>query len=80
MFRLFDQLRAPGELWVFADQFHQLRFAGGQEVYDEMIDWLCDRLAGSAVERPGAVRYIQPDSDGPNSTSVEFKRRWFEGL
>ena len=33
VFEKFDQLRAPGELWVFADQFHRPHFAGDGSLY-----------------------------------------------
>src|SRR5262249_37098614 len=39
VYRLFDKAGAPKELWVFADQFHQLRFGGDVDVYDVMLDW-----------------------------------------
>ena len=78
VYRLFDQLVAPAELWVFADQFHQLRFAGGVEVYDAMLEWLVDRLDGKALTRSGQVIYLEPESDGPDSPHAHRKRHWFE--
>ena len=78
VYRLFDQLVAPAELWVFADQFHQLRFGGGVEVYNAMLDWLVDRVDGKPMDRAGAVLYIEPGSDGPDSPTAYRKRRWFE--
>jgi hypothetical protein len=77
VFRLFDLVQAPAELWVFADQFHRLAFAGAN-VYETMLDWLADRLAGRAVQAPGQVRYIEPTSAGPVGPDVTFKRRWYE--
>jgi pimeloyl-ACP methyl ester carboxylesterase len=76
--RLFDQLVAPAELWVFADQFHQLRFAGGVEVYDAMLDWMIDRLDGRELTRAGLVTYLEPEADGPDSPYAHRKRRWFD--
>jgi dipeptidyl aminopeptidase/acylaminoacyl peptidase len=78
VYRLFDQLTAPAELWVFADQFHQLRFGGGVEVYDAMLDWLVDRLEDKPMERAGTVLYVEPGSDGPESPTAYRKRQWYE--
>jgi hypothetical protein len=77
VYRLFDKVTAPKELWVFADQFHQLRFANGVDVYEVLLDWLCDRLAGEPLTRDGEVIYMEPGSDGPDSPAAHRKRRWF---
>jgi dipeptidyl aminopeptidase/acylaminoacyl peptidase len=77
VYRLFDKVGAPKELWVFADQFHQLRFGGGIEVYDVMLDWLGDRLDGRPMTRDGEVLYIEPGSVGPDSPTAYRKRRWY---
>jgi pimeloyl-ACP methyl ester carboxylesterase len=76
--RLFDQVTAPAELWVFADQFHRLAFGGGRSVYEAMLDWLEDRLAGMPLPSRNRVRYIEPGAEGPSGPQVTFKRRWFE--
>jgi dipeptidyl aminopeptidase/acylaminoacyl peptidase len=78
VYRLFDKITAPKELWVFADQFHQLRFAGGVDVYSAMLDWLVDRLEGKEMTRSGEVIYLEPDADGPDSTHADRKRHWYE--
>ena len=80
VYRLFDQMTAPRELWVFADQFHPLSFRDGASLYEPMIDWLCDRLAATEMTRAGEVVYIEPGSEGPDSPTAYLKRRWFEGL
>jgi DNA-binding HxlR family transcriptional regulator len=78
VFRIFDQVVAPAELWVFADQFHRLRFAGGRDVYPAMLDWLGQRLAAVALPAGNPVRYIEPVAAGPSGEGVSFKRRWYE--
>jgi pimeloyl-ACP methyl ester carboxylesterase len=78
VFRLFDQLGCPAELWVFADQFHKVRFAGRTKVFDVMLDWLVDRLAGVPMPDRNQVLYIEPDSEGLDGPSVSHKRRWYE--
>jgi dipeptidyl aminopeptidase/acylaminoacyl peptidase len=79
VFGLFDQLTAPAELWVFADQFHKMRFAGGVSVYDSMLDWLSDRLDDVPLNTPNVVRYIEPEASGPAGPGVRLQRRWYEG-
>jgi hypothetical protein len=77
VYRLFDQMTAPKELWVFADQFHQLSFGGNTSVYDTMLEWLCERIAGKEMARDGAVLYIEPGSESPDSPTAHRKRRWY---
>lgn len=78
VFRIFDQITVPAELWVFADQFHRPAFAGGTGVYGAMLDWLEARLSDTALPAVNRVRYIEPDAIGPAGPHVSFKRRWYE--
>ncbi|MFI5269363.1 MAG: alpha/beta hydrolase family protein, partial [Chloroflexota bacterium] len=85
VYRLFDQLKAPAELWVYADQHHNPSVGGEggvtweAPVHGVMCDWLKDRLAGKALAHPGQVVYVEPSSPGPYSAGVALKRRWYEG-
>ena len=79
VYRLFDRLKTPGELWVFADQLHKIKVPGGDGVlFELMLDWLVDRLAGRPQPAKGEVLWIESGSAGPNSPTVARKRRWFE--
>jgi dipeptidyl aminopeptidase/acylaminoacyl peptidase len=78
VFRIFDQVEVPAELWLFADQFHRVHFAGGAGVYGPMLDWLAARLTGDALPAANRVRYIEPAATGPSGDGVTFKRRWYE--
>lgn len=79
VYRLFDRLGVPGELWVFADELHRVKLPGGGDVlYQLMLDWLVDRLAGRPQQHRGEVLWIEPGSAGPNSPNVARKRRWFD--
>jgi pimeloyl-ACP methyl ester carboxylesterase len=79
VYQLFDQLGVPGELWVFADQFHKSKLVGGGDtVHNIMFDWLLDRITGVPHRNAGEVIYLEPGSTGPNSPSATKKRRWFE--
>ena len=79
VYRLFDQVLAPAELWVFADQFHRLAFAdGGTSVYQAMLDWLGRRLDGIPPLPGNPVRYIEPAALGPTGVGVRLRRHWYE--
>jgi alpha-beta hydrolase superfamily lysophospholipase len=79
VYALFDELRAPKELWVFADQLHKSKLAGGGDtVYNLMLDWLVDRLEGRPHPNDGEVLYLEPGGAGPNSPNVARKRHWYE--
>lgn len=83
IYRLYDQLQVPAELWVMADQHHDLQIGnqGGalwtRTSQGVAVDWLADRLRGVPVDRPNEVRFVQ-GIEGPHSPSVEFKRHWYE--
>lgn len=85
VYQLFDQLTAPGELWVMVDQHHDLKIGnqGGalwtRTTQGVAVDWLRDRLRGLPLDHPGQVRRVQ-GADGPNSPSVEHKRQWYDDL
>ena len=80
VYEIFEQLKAPSELWVFADQFHIVSLAaGGSDMVQALrIDWLNDRLDGKPISHPGKVVYIEPGGTGPNGPTVARKRRWYE--
>lgn len=83
MYRLFDQLTAPAELWVMADQHHTFTVGGGkgpgwmQASHGVAVDWLRDRLAGKPLAHPGQVIQVK-DWTGPNSAGVAVKRKWYQ--
>jgi dienelactone hydrolase len=77
VYELFDQLKAPAELWVFADQHHQMTI-GGENVADFCMDWLQDRFSGKPLAHPGQVSYVEQNGAGPNAANVSLKRRWWE--
>ena len=78
VYRLFDRLGTPGELWVFADQLHRIKIPGGESVLTElMFDWLADRLAGRPQANRGQVVWVEPGTS-PNDPKVAHKRRWFD--
>jgi dipeptidyl aminopeptidase/acylaminoacyl peptidase len=85
IYRMFDQLTAPAELWVFADQHHMPSIGGGESganwaapLHSVMCDWLRDRLANKPLQHPGQVVYVEANSAGPNSPTVVCKRKWYD--
>ena len=86
VYRMFDQLTAPSELWVFADQHHMPSIGGGDSgignwaapLHAVMCDWLRDRFADKPLRHPGQAVYVEANSAGPNSATVALKRTWYE--
>ncbi|OGA41249.1 MAG: hypothetical protein A3G24_00675 [Betaproteobacteria bacterium RIFCSPLOWO2_12_FULL_62_13] len=85
VYRLFDQMKAPAELWVLADQHHNgsVTMRARTSVWEADIhafvcDSLRERFNGVPVKHPGQVLYVEPAGAGPNSPSVTSKRRWFD--
>jgi dipeptidyl aminopeptidase/acylaminoacyl peptidase len=84
--RMFDQLKAPAELWVFADQHHMPSIGGGDSgttswaapLHGAMCDWLRDRFADRPLRHPGQTVYVEASSAGPNSAAATLKRKWYE--
>jgi dipeptidyl aminopeptidase/acylaminoacyl peptidase len=62
--RLFDEITAPKELWVFEDQHHNASLVGGApaewhgDPHATALDWLGDRFAGHAVARDGETVWV----------------------
>ena len=81
VYEVFSELKVPGTLWVFADQFHLVKLeTGGTDMVHNhmMVDWVKDRLDGKPVPHPGEVLYIEPGGAGPNGPTVKRKRKWYE--
>ncbi len=85
VYRLFDQMKAPAELWVLPDQHHNgsITQKGRSSVWEADIhafvcDWLRERFNGVPVKHPGKSLWVDPAGAGPNAPGVSYKRRWFE--
>ena len=65
----FGELKAPKELWVFENQFHQLKSLpnlGGLDGHNYIFDWLRRALAGKGLSRRhNRMAYIRQNGDGP---------------
>jgi pimeloyl-ACP methyl ester carboxylesterase len=85
VYRLFDEMKAPAELWVLPDQHHNgsVTQKGRSSVWEADIhafvcDWMRERFAGKPVKHPGKSLWLDPAGAGPNAPGVGFKRRWFD--
>ena len=85
VYRFFDALTTPGELWVFADQHHQVSVRGkssamstSHDSHAFAMDWLRDRMQDKPLAHPGEVVYLDVGGLGPNDPSVKTKRHWLD--
>ena len=85
VYRLFDQMQAPAELWVLPDQHHNgsITQKGRSSVWEADIhafvcDWLRERFNGVPLKHPGKSLWVDPAGAGPNAPGVSYKRRWFD--
>jgi len=83
VYRLYDELVAPKELWVFADQHHPNALTGAPDVGNQDtiklgLDWCRDRLEGEPVRHDGQVVYVEPGGGSPNGTASVGRRHWFD--
>mgnify|MGYP003335634445 CR=1 FL=1 len=85
VYRLFDEMKAPAELWVLPDQHHNgsITQKGRSSVWEADIhafvcDWLRERFEGKPLKHPGKSLWIDPAGAGPNAPGISYKRRWFD--
>ncbi len=85
VYRLFDQMKAPAELWVLPDQHHNgsITQKGRSSVWEADIhafvcDWLRERFNGVPLKHPGKSLWVDPAGAGPNAPGISYKRRWFD--
>jgi pimeloyl-ACP methyl ester carboxylesterase len=85
VYRLFDQMKAPAELWVLPDQHHNGSITQKSrssvweaDIHAFVCDWLRERFNGVPVKHPGKSLWIEPGGAGPNAPGVSYQRRWFD--
>lgn len=85
VYEMYDAMRAPAELWVYADQFHHTSMSGGSrralweaDVHATTCDWLRDRFDGRPQPHAGEVLYLESGRTGPYSPDAPAKRHWYE--
>jgi pimeloyl-ACP methyl ester carboxylesterase len=85
VYRAFDEMTAPAELWVLPDQHHNgsITQKGRSSVWEADIhafvcDWMRERFNGVPMKHPGKSMWIDPAGAGPNAPGISYKRRWFD--
>ncbi len=85
VYRAFDEMTAPAELWVLPDQHHNgsITQKGRSSVWEADIhafvcDWMRERFNGVPMKHPGKSMWIDPVGAGPNAPGISYKRRWFD--
>jgi pimeloyl-ACP methyl ester carboxylesterase len=84
VYRLFDTMQAPAELWVFGDQHHNTNLKGSfatqwqGDHHSMSADWLKDRMDGNPIDKPGGTKWLAPKGLSPNDPEVSDRRRWFD--
>ena len=64
----YTEITAPKELWVFENQFHQLRVVpnlGGLTSNEYVLDWLHEAFNGAIGGGHQRIAYIRESGDGP---------------
>jgi hypothetical protein len=81
----YDEMRAPAELWLLADQHHNGTITGGArtavweaDIHAFVCDWLRERFQGAPLKHAGKVLWLDGGSAGPNGPQPVYKRRWFD--
>ena len=83
IYRLFDTLQAPAELWVFGDQHHNTNLKASfatqwlGDHHTMSADWLNDRMSGQPIPKPGGTTWLAPKGLSPNDPDVSSQRYWF---
>ena len=82
VYRLFDMMNAPAELWTYSDQHHMASVTGQVQSWQTDwlsmgMDWLKDRFSGVPFTRAGDVHYIEPRTS-PYDPNTATMRRWYE--
>ena len=85
IYRMFDQLTAPAELWVFADQHHMPSIGAGESNTNWAAPCMAPCATGCATASPTS-RCVIPARwctssltvAGPIASAVALKRKWYE--
>ena len=85
VYRLFDQMKAPAELWVLPDQHHNgsITQKARSSVWEADIhafvcDWMRERFNGVPLKHAGKSLWVDPAGAGQNAPEISYKRRWFD--
>jgi alpha-beta hydrolase superfamily lysophospholipase len=75
VYRFYDRIKAPKELWVYEDTYHQTTLfpAQGQRMdcHSMGMDWIVDALAGKFKAGYARKMYLRAGGGGPRGTQGE---------
>ena len=75
VYNFYDKIKAPKELWVYEDTYHQTTMfpAQGQRMdcHAMGMDWILDSLAGKYKEGYARKTFLRSGGGGPNSAQGE---------
>ncbi|MPZ22248.1 MAG: alpha/beta hydrolase [Dehalococcoidia bacterium] len=85
IYRLFDLVKAPKELWVYEDQHHMASIAGAADAmtvwrfdtHPFMFDWLRERFEGQPLRHDGQPVYVRTGGGSPNGPDASTSTEWF---
>ncbi len=66
--QVYDEVRAPKELWVFENEFHRVtnsKALGGAAIHGFMVDWLKDAMDGKIGQDHRREVLVPPHGTGP---------------
>jgi dienelactone hydrolase len=70
VYRFWDNITAPKELWIHEDTYHQTNIFPGQgqrlDCHSMGIDWMVDALAGKFKAGHARKMYVRSGGGGPN--------------
>ncbi len=66
---VFEDLKAPKEMWVLENQYHPLWGTpnfGGLDCHEYIVDWLAAVFSGKRkLRKSGRIAYVRDNGDGP---------------
>lgn len=87
VFPLVDRVTAPHEVWVHADQHHNVNLRGinpgaapvwQMDSHSTATDWIADRFAGRPLDRDGETSWLELTGSSAEDPSTPRKRAWQE--
>jgi pimeloyl-ACP methyl ester carboxylesterase len=84
IYDFYDKIKAPKEIWVYEDAYHQTRMFDGDATRSDIhmmgMDWLRDALAGKFKAGYSRKMLVRTGGGGPNGKQGENQdsRQWWK--
>lgn len=84
---LVGRMTAPYELWVYADQHHNVNLRGinpgaapvwQMDTHSTAADWIRDRVDGKPLPHENQVSWLELNGSGAYDPATPRKQRWFD--